>query len=34
MSDDHENFFKTIILLDIYFWCDFNAILIMGSCVK
>ncbi len=27
-------FFKTIILLDIFLWCHFKVIVIMGSCVK
>jgi hypothetical protein len=34
MSDDHQNSFKTMILLDMFLWCHFNAMVIMGSCVK
>jgi hypothetical protein len=28
------NFFKTVTLLDIFLWCHFDAMLIMGSYVK
>ncbi len=34
MLGDCQNLIKTIILLDIFLWCLFNAMLIMECCVK
>jgi len=34
MLDNHQNSFKFMILLDMFLWCHFNAMVIMGSCAK
>ncbi len=34
MSDDHQSFSKTVILLDMFLWCYFTPMVIMGSCAK
>jgi hypothetical protein len=34
MLDNHHMFFKSVILLDMFLWCHFNAKVIMGGFVK
>jgi hypothetical protein len=34
MSNDYQNSIKTIMLFDIFLWCQFNAMLIMEWCTK
>jgi len=34
MLDNHQKFCKIIILLDMFLWCHFNALVIMGNCTK